>query len=167
MEYKQGKQKFIQAWGALGTSWGVNRTMAQIHALLLVSVDPLSTDQIMEELNVSRGNANMNLRQLIDWGMARKELIAGERKEYFVTDKDIWALARQVARERRRREVEPILRLLNELENVKGGRNDERAEFNKVVRDIRDFTEKVDGMVDKFVRSDEHWFYGTLVKLIK
>lgn len=167
MEYKEGKQKFIQAWGALGTNWGVNRTMAQIHALLLVSTEPLDTDTIMQELNISRGNANMNLRQLIDWGMAKKELIPGERKEHFVTDKDIWGLARQVARERRRREVEPIIRLLGELENIKGGKKEEREEFNKVMHDLKDFTEKVDGMVDKFVRSDEHWFYGTLVKIIK
>ncbi|MCB0624548.1 MAG: transcriptional regulator, partial [Saprospiraceae bacterium] len=81
MDLREGKEKFIQSWGALGSSWGVNRTMAQIHALLLISPEALSADEIMEDLMVSRGNANMNLRALIDWGLVYKELKPGERKE--------------------------------------------------------------------------------------
>ena len=67
MEYDVAKDKLIQAWGTLGASWGLNRTMAQIHALLMISTESLSAEEIMEELNISRGNANMNIRALIDW----------------------------------------------------------------------------------------------------
>ena len=88
MEFSEGKQKFIQTWGTLGSSWGISRTMAQVHALLLISPEALTTEEVMEDLKVSRGNANMNLRDLMDWGLISKVLVAGERKEYFVAEKD-------------------------------------------------------------------------------
>ena len=81
MEFKQARQKFIQSWGTLGSNWGINKTMAQIHALVLVSAKPLSTEEIMEELSISRGNANMNVRALLDWGLVEKQFVVGERKE--------------------------------------------------------------------------------------
>ena len=83
MQLTEGKKKLIEAWGTLGSSWGINRAMAQIHALLMVAPQPLSTDDIMEQLNISRGNANMNVRSLMEWGIVKKELKAGDRKEFF------------------------------------------------------------------------------------
>ena len=164
MEYREGKEKFIQAWGALGSSWGINKAMAQIHALLLISKNPLSTEEIMEELKISRGNANMNIRALIDWGIVQKENKLGERKEYFTAGKDIWELARQVSRERRRREIEPIIKILEQVQDVKG--NDMNVEeFKEVTKDLRDFSLKVDGVLDKFIKSDQNWFYKLLMKL--
>src|SRR6188474_963118 len=112
MKLNEAQDKFIQAWGTLGSSWGINRTMAQIHALLLVSPDALSTEEIMEDLNISRGNANMNIRALLDWNLVYKELKPGERREYFSAEKDIWKVATQVIRERRKRELEPVLKVL-------------------------------------------------------
>jgi hypothetical protein len=100
MQYEEGKRQFIQTWGKLGGEWGINRTMAQVHALLLISPRPLSTEQVMEELSISRGNANMNLRDLLDWNLVHKELVPGDRKEYFVAEKDIWEVAKRIARER-------------------------------------------------------------------
>ena len=82
MDWREGKERFLQAWGALGSEWGINRTMAQIHALLMIAPQALSADSVMEELTISRGNANMNLRALMDWGLVYKELRAGDRKEY-------------------------------------------------------------------------------------
>ena len=96
MDLQEGKEKFIQSWGALGSNWGINRTMAQIHALLLISPEALSADEIMKELQISRGNANMNIRALIDWGLVYKELKTGERKEYFVAEKDIWIVFQNI-----------------------------------------------------------------------
>jgi len=90
MKLADAKNQFIASWGAFGTHWGINRTMAQVHALLLVSADPLSQDDIMEQLSVSRGNANMNIRELIDWGLVDRVIIPGERREYFSAEKDIW-----------------------------------------------------------------------------
>ncbi len=90
MQLAEAKAKFIADWGRLGTNWGINRTMAQIHALLLVSPDHLSAEEVMEQLAISRGNANMNLRELIDWGLVQKVIVPGERKEFFTAEKDIW-----------------------------------------------------------------------------
>lgn len=165
MELEEAKQHFIQSWGTLGSNWGINRTMAQIHALLLVSKEPISTEDMMEQLQISRGNANMNTRTLIDWGIVQKTFVPGERKEFFTADKDVWALARQVVKQRRQREVEPMLRVLKEVQQVEG-KDQETKEFKELIVELDDFTTKVDDMMDKFIRSDEHWFYRTLLKMI-
>jgi DNA-binding transcriptional regulator GbsR (MarR family) len=99
MELAEAKQKFIEAWGKLGSEWGINRTMAQVHALLLMSPEALTTEEVMEQLSISRGNANMTLRDLISWGLVEKQHKPGERKEYFFAEKDAWTIARQVAEE--------------------------------------------------------------------
>jgi DNA-binding transcriptional regulator GbsR (MarR family) len=164
MEYSEAKQKFIKAWGTLGSNWGINKAMAQIHALLLLATEPLSAEEIMEELQMSRGNVNMNLRALMDWGIVRKEHKVGERKEFFTTGKDVWDLAKQVSKERRRREIEPILTVLEEVQKVSGDNKKEVAEFKKVTGDLFDFSVKVDGMIDKFTKSDQTWFYKLLMK---
>ena len=88
MKLSEAKQQFISSWGAFGTQWGINRTMAQIHALLLVSVDPITQDDIMEQLSISRGNVNMNIRDLISWSLVERIILPGERKEYFSAEKD-------------------------------------------------------------------------------
>jgi DNA-binding transcriptional regulator GbsR (MarR family) len=164
MEYNEAKQKFIQAWGTLGSTWGINKAMAQIHALLLLATEPLSAEEIMEELQMSRGNVNMNLRALMDWGIVRKEHKVGERREFFTTGKDVWDLAKQVSKERRRREIEPILNVLEEVQKVSGDNKKEVAEFKKVTGELFDFSVKVDGMIDKFTKSDQTWFYKLLMK---
>ena len=87
MDYQEAKNKFINTWGSLGTLWGINKAMAQIHALLYVSPKPLSMEEIMADLHISRGNTSMNLRQLIDWGIVFKTSVAGERKEFFKSEK--------------------------------------------------------------------------------
>ena len=109
MEFEEAREKYIHAWGALGSSWGINRTMAQIHALLLVSTEPISTEDIMDELQVSRGNANMNIRTLIDWGLAKKIVKSGERRDFFITEKDIWELGVQVVKERKKNGIYVIM----------------------------------------------------------
>jgi DNA-binding transcriptional regulator GbsR (MarR family) len=165
MEYSEAKQNFIQAWGTLGSSWGINKAMAQIHALLLVATDPLSADDIMEELQMSRGNVNMNLRALMDWGIVKKEHRVGERKEFFSTGKDIMELARQVSKERRRREIDPIIQVLQQVQGVSGDNKKAVSEFKKVTADLLGFTLKVDSLIEKFIKSDQNWFYKLLMKL--
>jgi DNA-binding transcriptional regulator GbsR (MarR family) len=166
MEFETAKAKFIQAWGTLGSSWGINRTMSQIHALLIINTDPLTTEEIMAELKVSRGNVNMNIRALMEWGLVNKELVPGERKEYFSAGKDIWQVARQIAKERKRREVEPILDVISQVKNAEGD-GKEVEEFNRMMQEIEDFTSKADTTLDKFIKSDENWFYKTLLTLMK
>ena len=167
MKYHEAKEKLIQAWGNLGYSWGINKVMAQIHALLLISPKPLTTEDIMSELNISRGNANMNIRALLDWGIVHRVSIAGERKEYFKSGKDIWELARQVARERRKRELEPILKVLIEVSEIPHENLDEVREFKKVTKDLRAFGEKSDGLLSTFITAKESLFWNTMMKALK
>lgn len=164
MKYPEAKSKFIQAWGGLGSSWGVNRTMAQIHALLLIATDALSTEEIMEELKISRGNANMNIRALIDWGLVEKELRQGERKEYFVAGKDVWALAKQIAKERKKRELEPIQKVLNQLSDVEGDGKD-LQEFKKMTGEISKFANEAETILDLFSNSKSNWLYKIIGKI--
>ncbi|WP_207425618.1 GbsR/MarR family transcriptional regulator [Pedobacter sp. SYSU D00535] len=168
MELAEAKQKFIEAWGKLGSEWGINRTMAQVHALLLISPEALTTEEIMEALSISRGNANMTLRDLIGWGLVEKQHKAGERKEYFYADKDTWNIARQVAKERRKRELDPVLKVLDELSKVDGDVNDpEYKTFNKSVTDINMLAKNVDKTLDTMLKAEENWFWGSLFKIFK
>lgn len=167
MKYQEAKDELIQAWGNLGYSWGLNKTMAQVHALLMISTRPMSTEEIMQELSISRGNANMNIRALLDWGIIERVSVPGERREYFKSEKDIWALARQVARERRKRELEPILKVLRKVNDVSGDGSEELKEFKRVTRDLKNFAEKSDGLLETFIRSEENWFWNTLMKIMK
>jgi len=168
MELPEAKQKFIEAWGKLGSEWGVNRTMAQVHALLLISPDALTTEDIMESLSISRGNANMTLRELMSWGLVEKQLKAGERKEYFFADKDTWYIARQVARERRKRELDPIIKILDELTKVEGDKKDPAYKtFNKSVTDINRLAKNVDKTLETMLKADESWFWGSILKIFK
>lgn len=168
MELNEARQKFIEAWGKLGSEWGINRTMAQIHALLLISPEALTTEEIMTELNISRGNANMTLRDLIDWGLVEKQHKAGERKEYFFADKDTWNIARQVAKERKKRELDPMLKVLDEVSKVKGDHKDPAFKtFHKSVADINKLAKNVDRTLGTMLKAEENWFWGSLLKLFK
>ncbi|PQJ11554.1 transcriptional regulator [Flavipsychrobacter stenotrophus] len=168
MKLTEAKQQFILNWGVLGTQWGINRTMAQIHALLLVSIEPMSADEIMAELKISRGNTNMNVRELMDWGIVEKILKPGERKEFFIAEKDIWVVAMRIIKERKRREVEPVLVVLEQLKEVEGDKNDKDIkQFISMISDIQKFSNQASKGIDGMVKMDEHWFTGTLLKLFK
>lgn len=168
MKITEARQQFISSWGAFGTHWGINRTMAQIHALLLISPDPITQDDIMEELNISRGNTNMNIRELIDWGLVERVLLPGERKEYFSAEKDMWKVIRQIVKERKKRELEPMLKLLDQLEEVDGDKREKNVKaFVEVVSGIKKLGKQADKTLDIMVKADEHWFLGTLMKFLK
>ncbi len=168
MELVEAKQKFIEAWGKLGSEWGINRTMAQVHALLLITPGALTTEEIMEQLSISRGNANMTLRDLIGWGLVEKQHRAGERKEYFFADKDTWNIARQVAKERRKRELDPVIKILDELSQVKGDEKDEAYRtFNNSIKDINKLAKNVDKTLETMIKAEESWFWGSILKIFK
>lgn len=166
MTLVEGKEKFIQSWGALGSSWGVNRTMAQIHALLLIAPEALSADEIMEELKISRGNANMNIRALIDWGLVYKELKAGERKEFFVAEKDIWEVVKCIIAQRKKKELEPMLKVLDEISSIED-ESPQSEEFANVVKELKLFSSKADSTLDSLMKADSTWFVGTFMKMIR
>lgn len=166
MEFKEAKEKFLQTWGALGSHWGINKTMAQIHALLMISPDSLSMDEVMEELQISRGNASMNLRALMDWGIVFKEYKAGERREYFTADQDIDSLARKIAIERSKREVKPTLRVLEDVQNFEENGTAESWKFKEKTKELYDFVYKADTMLEKIVNQKENWITKTIMKLM-
>ena len=168
MNLEEAKYKFIQEWGVLGSSWGINRAMAQIHALLLLSPNSKTTDEVMEDLKISRGNANMNIRALIDWGLVFKEYIPGERKEYFYAEKDFWIVTRQIAKERRKRELLPILEVLDDVSKAEiDGKTEDGKEFLKVTKDIDSFIGKIDNLVEMASKSDQNWFLRLLTRFMK
>ncbi len=109
---------FIRRWGEMGATWGINRTMAEIHALLYITGQPLCTDDVMERLNISRGNASMSLRALQDWGIIRRFHRRGERREYFESLSDIWELFSIIAAERKRREMDPVLETIKQCQQM-------------------------------------------------
>lgn len=168
MKLTEAKQQFISSWGAFGTHWGINRTMAQIHALLLVSPDPMTQDDIMEELDISRGNTNMNIRELINWGLVERVLLPGERKEYFAAEKDMWKVVKQIVKERKKRELEPMLQLLDNLENVEGDKRDKNVKtFVDTVGSIKKLGRQADKTLDMMIKADESWFIGSLMRIFK
>ena len=166
MKLHEARQQFISSWGAFGTHWGVNRTMAQIHALLLTSADPLTQDDMMEELYISRGNANMNIRDLINWGLAERVTIPGERREYFVAEKDMWKVVKQIVKERKKRELEPMLLLLDKLEEVEGDRRERDVKaFVDVLAAIKKIGSQADKTLDLMIRAEESWFITNMMKI--
>ncbi len=167
MNLEEAKYKFIQEWGVLGSTWGINRAMAQIHAFLMLSPESKTTDEVMAELKISRGNANMNMRALIDWGLVFKEYKPGERKEYFYAEKDLWNVMKQIAKERRKREIVPIREVLKEVSSAEIDNSPEGKEFKKVTKDIDAIISKFDGLIDMASKSDQNWFMKVLAKLIK
>jgi len=168
MELAEAKLKFIEAWGKLGSEWGINRTMAQVHALLMISPEALTTEEVMAELSISRGNANMTLRDLIDWGLVEKQHKTGERKEFFYAEKDVWTIARRVAEERKKRELTPIIKILDQLGAVEGDAKDPAYKtFKTTVTDINKLANNVNKTLDTMLKAEENWFFGSILKVFK
>ncbi len=167
MQYKEAKNKFVQTWGALGSQWGINKTMAQIHALLMVSNEPVSMEDIMEELQISRGNASMNLRALMDWGIVYKEYKAGERREFFTAEKDLDELAVKISKERSKREIKPALKVLKEVSSIDANASAEEKHFVEQTTKLYDFVLQADNVLDKITEYKDNWLAQLLVKFLK
>lgn len=166
MKFAASKEKFIETWGNLGSQWGVNKSIAQVHALLLVAPDPLTTDAIMEALQISRGNANMSIRQLMDWGIVYKKAIAGDRKEYFVAEKDVWKWAIKIGQVRKQRELNPVLHLLQDIAAEKdAGKTPEEQEFAKQIKELNAFTQQIGKLADNLFSSPKGELLFKLLKL--
>ena len=167
-EFKEIRAAFVAQWGTLGSNWGINRTMAQIHAVLMVAVEPIDTNTLMDELKISRGNANSNLRDLIGWGLIRKVTFPGDRKEYFEAEKDVWTMFCTIARERKRREIDPALQLLKSSSSKKfDTKNPEQQLFAEQTKALTDFVSTADLILDKVARSEESKVLPFLLKRFK
>ena len=167
MNYQEAKNKFVQTWGALGSQWGINKTMAQIHALLMVSPEPISMEEVMDYLQISRGNASMNLRALIDWGIVYKDYKAGERKEFFYAEKDLDELAVKISRERSKREIKPALKVLKEVSQVSIADKKEELHFVEQTEKLYDFVLTADNLLDKVTEYKDNWMAKLVIKFMR
>lgn len=120
MELSDVARKFVVHWGEMGSAWGVNRTVSQIHALLFFHGRPLHAEEIAETLGVARSNVSNSLKELLNWKLVRTTQMLGDRRDYFETSQDVWELFRTVIRERKEREFDPTIGVLNELVNQPG-----------------------------------------------
>ncbi len=167
LQLKQARDEFVAQWGALGTQWGINRTMAQIHALLMTAPQPLSTDDVMEELEISRGNAHTNTKELVAWGLVRMVVRKGERREFFEAEKDVWKIFTTVARERKRREIDPALAVLRKCaENSQEIQTPEGRAFFDQMRQLEEFVEFASNMSDRIANMKHGFAVQMAAKLL-
>lgn len=108
VRHREAVDRFVAFWGSMASTWGINRTMAQVYALLYCAERPLNTDEIMERLQISRGSANMNLRALLDWDLVEKSEVEGSRKDHFLAEKDVWQVTARIIEKREQQEVRPV-----------------------------------------------------------
>jgi DNA-binding transcriptional regulator GbsR (MarR family) len=150
---------FIRRWGEMGQTWGINRTMAEIHAFLYITAQPQCTDDVMERLNISRGNASMSLRALCDWGIIRRLHKRGERREYFESLSDVWEMFSIIAAERKRREMDPVLETIKQCQKMldetslgkAAARQEDIALTRQRLRGMEEFVEVTNKIFQQFV----------------
>ncbi|MBM4007396.1 MAG: MarR family transcriptional regulator [Planctomycetes bacterium] len=143
---------FIRLWGEMGTHWGVPRTMTQVHALLFIEGRSLNTDDIMTRLSISRGNASMTLRTLVDWGMITRTHNPRDRKDYYAAEQDVWRLFATIARARKRREIEPLLGSLKQVLDQSADTTDVDAQSQRTkIEEVLAFTRLFDAVTEQFL----------------
>ncbi len=163
------RREFVDLWGQMANHWGISRTMAQIHALLMVSPEPVTAEQIMDELQISRGNVSMNLRDLVNWGIVRRTSVPGDRRDFFITEADVWSMFQIILRERKKRELDPLLSRLDEC-LTHAGKNTEVPDekpahdtYIKRVTELREFFATFDRLFSTLLDNQP----GSLAKAAK
>ena len=167
MEYQEAKEQFISTWGELGCNWGICRTMGHIHALLLINPSSLSAEEIMADLQISRGNANMNLRALIDWGLVYRKSKPGERKDFYTAEKDFWNVFRKTLKKRKEKELNPMLQLIKNLKTLEPAACEHSKEFKRVVNDLGMISSAADRSLDKLLNSESNLLLNAFVKVMR
>jgi DNA-binding transcriptional regulator GbsR (MarR family) len=157
------QQKFILHWGEMGTRWGINRTVAQVHALLFISPKPLNADDIVDTLGVARSNVSTSLKELQSWGIIKLVHTMGEKRDHFESMKDVWELFRVVLNERKRREIDPTTLMLNEC--ITEAEVDKATDVytQQRLRDLRDFYETTSAWYVQI----RQWPTSSIVKFVK
>jgi DNA-binding transcriptional regulator GbsR (MarR family) len=148
------EQKFILHWGEMGTRWGINRTVAQVHALLFLSPRPVPADEISSTLAVARSNVSTSLRELQGWGIVRMVHVLGDRREHFESIKDVWEIFRIVSAERKRREIDPTLRVIGECvaELKTNPQGDGSAYTRERLEEMLEFLTVMTGLFEEVLR---------------
>ncbi len=142
------RQRFVEVWGTMASNWGISKTMAQIYALLYVSAQPLDTDNIMQQLDISRGNANMNLHKLLEWGLIKKidKNDKDTRRDLFFADKDVWHMTLRIIQERSEKEIRPVAIHLQKIAAELG--RDEAGNPRALTAEEEEFRQHLQQMVD-------------------
>lgn len=140
-------RKFIEAWGAMGALWGVNRSVARVHALLMGSEAPISLDEIAERLDISKGNASMSLKELRGYGVVRQVEAPGDRRDFWVTEPDVWTMFFRILKERKRREFDPALEAIRGLVDEPGATGAVRERLEQMEELLR----TVEGVVNRLL----------------
>lgn len=167
-KFAEAKEEFISEWGVIGSAWGINRTMAQIHALLMTSTEPLCTDDIMANLEISRGNAHGNLKELVNWGIVKSVIKKGDRKEYFQSEHDVWKMFCTIIRERMRREIQPAVEVLQDCaEKTADLPSDEAQSFNKQMVELHELLGVASAGMDKISSSADSKVARLILKSLK
>lgn len=151
---REAQDRFVAAWGQMGSAWGISRTMAEVHALLYITGRPLCTDDVMQRLEISRGNASMSLRALLDWGIVTRTHKRGDRKEYYLAEQDVWAMFRAIVRERMKREVDPLRVSLHEIRDLTP-ETKLPAKPEPTAEAVRDHNQRLDSMLE-FLQTVDH-----------
>jgi DNA-binding transcriptional regulator GbsR (MarR family) len=157
------QQKFILHWGEMGTRWGINRTVAQVHALLFISPQPLNADDLVETLGVARSNVSTSLKELQGWGIVKLVHILGDKRDHFESMKDVWEMFRVVLNERKRREIDPTTQMLNEC--IAEAEQDKTSDphTRERLRELRDFFETTSAWYLQI----RQWPTSAIVKFVK
>jgi DNA-binding transcriptional regulator GbsR (MarR family) len=155
-------ERFILHWGEMGARWGVNRSVAQIHALLFLAGRPLSADEIAETLSVARSNVSMSLKELLSWRLVKITHQMGDRRDHFETSKDVWELFKLIVEGRKQREVEPTLAVLNEFLQSPDWA-EETPEARQRIQETLEFIRVLTTWADEMLRQEPE----TLMKLLK
>lgn len=169
--HEEALEQFVLLWGEMASAWGINKTMAQIHALLYAEAEPLDTDTIMKRLDISRGNANMNLRNLVQWQLVHKVHFKGQRKDFYTAEKDVWNIVSTIVRERQQREVAPIRQNLEECLEVfeaESSETPEEKEFKERIENFVQFLEMFERFTDAllpYINKKNLKFLKQLVKI--
>ena len=148
MKLTPAKEKFILHWGEMGTKWGINRTVAQIHALLHLAAKPIDAEEIAETLGVARSNVSNSLKELQGWGIVKVVHVMGDRRDHFESVHDVWSLFQIIMDERKKREIDPTLAVLKECTAMAKGEGDEMA--HKRLGELTDFVEAMSGWYGQF-----------------
>lgn len=155
----RAQDQFILEWGRMSSSWGINRTMAQIHALLFVTAKALTVDEIMQRLLISRGNASMSLRDLMDWGIVRRFRRPGERRDTYASEIDPWQMFARVVRERKRREIDPTARAIREcIAMLPNQKNEAEKTFIQQLNGLLEVFDLLDAVYQQMFSSDSAFF---------
>jgi DNA-binding transcriptional regulator GbsR (MarR family) len=141
-------QQFVEAWGAMGALWGINRSVARVHALLMATEGHLSLDEIAETLQISKGNASMSLRELRTFGVVRQVEVPGDRRDFYVTEPDVWTMFFRILRERKRREFDPALEAIHRLLEQPGA----KGQVLGRLKQMSELLTTVEGVVNRFLK---------------